>query len=81
VGDNQCLASAGTTTVTGTTAQCNLMKDNLKTKGYPGVFTTKCPNNKLMTHFVQYNTRGTEGKKFDKHGSAKCKGAHCGGGT
>ena len=46
------------------------------------IFTTnkyKCPNGRTLSHYVKYNSLGKNGKKYDKHGSAACKGAHCGG--
>jgi hypothetical protein len=58
---------------------CAKMANDLKTLKSPAIFTTRCPNGKLMQEYVQYNTQGKSGKKYDKHGSAPCKGARCGG--
>lgn len=70
-----------TEVVTGSSKVCKPMMAAVKTFK-TSIFTTnkfKCPNGRTMSHYVKYNSLGKNGKKYDKHGSAACKGAHCGG--
>ena len=78
--DTMCITGTNNQIKKGSNSECNTMRGMVKTLGRPKVFDGKCPNGKKMSHYVQYNAFGKLGKKFDKNGSAQCKGAHCGGG-